>query len=158
MLPGGQNLRLLREQLGLTMRDVETASARIAEKHGNDEFAIPPSRLSDIETKGVIPNIFRLYSFTVIYRRDLRELLLWYGVDLNGLAADLDLVLPPKSHFSQALANLSSIQMPVRLDPSFDPRRTVNFGRMVEQWGMVPLAYLSQFASCQSTYGYIGSE
>jgi hypothetical protein len=44
------------------------------------------------------------------------------------------------------------------LDPSFDPRRTVNFGRMVEDWGMVPLAYLTRFESFQYTYGYIGSE
>lgn len=158
MSSGWQNLRLLREQLGLTMRDVETASARIAQRHGNDEFAIPPSRLSDIETKGIVPSVFRLYSLAVIYRRDMRELLSWYDVDLNGMAADLDLAYPPRSHVSQALANLSNIQMPVRLDPSFDPRRTVNFGRMVEQWGLVPLAYLAQFASCQFTYGYIGSE
>jgi hypothetical protein len=59
---------------------------------------------------------------------------------------------------SEALANLSAVQVPLRLDPSFDPRRTVNFGRMVEQWGLVPLAYLAQFASCRYTYGYIGSE
>src|ERR1700704_522649 len=157
MFSGGQNLRALREQLGLTMRDVESASSRISNKHGNDEYATPPSRLSDIETKGVIPSIYRLYSLAVIYRRDIRELLSWYGVDLNGAAADLDFVIPPKSHVSEALANLSSIQMPVRLDPSFDPRRTVNFKRMVEQWGQVPLAYLAQFATCQYTYGYIGS-
>jgi hypothetical protein len=140
------------------MRDVETASARMAQKHGNDEFAIPPSRLSDIETKGVGPSIFRLYSFAAIYRQDIRELMSWYGVDLNTMASDLDFVIPPKSHVSEALANLSAVQVPLRLDPSFDPRRTVNFGRMVEQWGLVPLAYLAQFASCRYTYGYIGSE
>jgi transcriptional regulator with XRE-family HTH domain len=152
MCPGGQNLRLLREELGLTMRDVETASAGIAQRHGNDEFAIPPSRLSDIETKGVVPNIFRLYSFAAIYRRDVRELMSWYGVDLNGMAADLDFVMPPKSHLSQALANLSAVQIPMRLDPSFDPRRTVNFGRMVEQWGLVPLAYLADSHLSRFTY------
>ena len=158
MFPGGQNLRVMREQLGLTMRDVENASAQIAQKRANDEFAIAPSRLSDIETKGVVPSIYRLYSLAVIYRRDIRELLSWYGVDLNGMAADLDFVFPPKSHVSNALANLSSVQLPTRLDPSFDPKRTANFGRMVEQWGLVPLAYLAQFATCQYTYGYIGSE
>lgn len=158
MFSGGQNLRALREQLGLTMRDVESASARIAEKHGNDEFAIPPSRLSDVETKGVIPSIYRLYSLAVIYRRDMRELLSWYGVDLNVIAGDLELSIPPKSHFSEALSGVSSVQIPVRLDPSFDPKRTANFGRLVEQWGLVPLAYLTQFTNCQFTYGYIGSE
>src|ERR1700726_832541 len=120
MFSGGQNLRALREQLGLTMRDVEGASVRIAARHRNEEFAVPPSRLSDVETKGVIPSIFRMYSLSIIYRRDIRELLSWYGVDLNGMATDLDFVFPPKSHVSNALANLSSIQMPIRLDPSFD--------------------------------------
>jgi len=158
MFSGGHYLLGLRKQLGLTMRDVETASARIAEKHGNDEFAIAPSRLSDIETKGVIPSFFRLYSLAVIYRRDMRDLMSRYGVDLNEVAVDLELVMPPKSHVSEALGNLSHVQMPVRLDPSFDPRRTANFGRMVEQWGLVPLAYLARFASFQYTYGYIGSE
>jgi transcriptional regulator with XRE-family HTH domain len=158
MFSGGQNLRALREQLGLTMRDVESASARIAERHGNDEYAIPPSRLSDVETKGVIPSIYRMYSLAVIYRRDVRELLSWYGVDLNRVAADLELAFPPKSHFSEALAGISAVQVPVRLDPGFDPRRTANFGRMVEQWGLVPMAYLEQFANCEFTYGYVGSE
>jgi hypothetical protein len=128
------------------------------ENHGNDEFSISPSRLSDVETKRVVPSIYRLYSMAVIYRREMRELLSWYDVDLNIVASDLDLVLPPKSHFSSAIANVSAVQVPVRMDPSFDPRRTSNFGRMVEQWGVVPLAYLEQFATCQYTYGYIGSE
>ncbi len=158
MLSGGQSLRTLREQLGLTMRDVETASAKIAEKHGNEEFAIPPSRLSDIETKGIVPSLFRLYSLAVIYRRDVRDLLVWYGIDLNRITVDLDFIAPRKSHVSEALANVSSVQVPVRLDPSFDPRRTANFGRLIEQWGLVPLAYLQQFAPCKFTYGYIGSD
>jgi transcriptional regulator with XRE-family HTH domain len=73
MLPAGKSLRTLREKLGLTMRDIELSSARMAEKYRNEEFSIPPSRLSDIETKGVLPSIFRLYTLAVIYRRDLRS-------------------------------------------------------------------------------------
>ena len=97
MFSAGQNLRALREKLGLTMRDVETASARLAGKHHNEEFAIPPSRLSDIETKGIVPSIYRVYSLAVIYRTDARELLSWYGVDFNRTAPDLGLASPPKS-------------------------------------------------------------
>jgi len=158
MFTGGQNLRALREQLGLTMRDVENASTRIADKHGNDEFSIPPSRLSDIETKGVIPSIYRLYSLGVIYRRDFRELLTWYGVELNRITADLELALPPKSHFTEALSGIASVQVPLRIDPSFDTKLTSNIGRLVEQWGFVPMTYLAQFANCEFTYGYVGSE
>jgi transcriptional regulator with XRE-family HTH domain len=158
MLPAGKSLRTLREKLGLTMRDVENSSACIADKYRNEEFSIPPSRLSDIETKGILPSIYRLYTLSVIYRRDLRELLSWYGVDLNNLAADLGLVSPPKSHVSDALAGLSSVQVPLHMDPSFDERRTANLGRMVERWGLVPVAYLAQFKNDTFTYGYVGTQ
>ena len=140
------------------MREVENASARIAARHGNDEFAIAPSRLSDIETKGVVPSIFRLYSLAVIYRLDMREIVSWYGIDLGMVAQDLALSLPPKSHKTEALPAAAAMQLPVRLDPSFDPRRTANLGRIVEQWGTVPLAYLEQFSHDQYTYAYVGSE
>ena len=158
MVSAGQSLRQAREQLDLTLREVEAASARIAEKHENDEFTVSPSRLSDIETKGLVPSIYRLYSLAVIYRRDFREILSWYGIDLNATTADMNLNLPPKSHPSELLQGASVVQMPIRLDPAFDPRRTNNLGRMVEQWGLVPLAYLAQFASDKYTYGYVGSE
>ena len=158
MIAAGLNLRASRERLGLTMRDVETASARIAERHGDDEFAVSPSRLSDIETKGLVPSIYRLYSLAVIYHRDLREVLSWYGIDVNAAVADVNLNLPPKSHRSEILQSASVVQMPTRLDPAFDPRRTTNLGRMLEQWGLVPLTYLAKFASDHYTYGYIGGE
>lgn len=48
---GGHRLRALREALGYKMRDVESASAQIAQKFDNEEFAIVPSRLSDIEPR-----------------------------------------------------------------------------------------------------------
>src|SRR5690348_14604091 len=113
------------------MRDVETASERLARKRANEEYFVPISRLSDFETKGVIPSIYRLYSLTVIYRRDFTELLLWYGVNLDGAINDLEISNPPRSHYSAALAGTGSVQMPVRMDPSFDPRKTLNFGRMI---------------------------
>jgi transcriptional regulator with XRE-family HTH domain len=158
MISAGQNLRVLREQLGLTMRDVESASTRIAEKHANEEFAVPPSRLSDIETKGIVPSIYRIYSLAVIYRQDPRDILALYGVDLNQAASDLNASIPRKSHLSKLLRGISAVQVPVRLDPSFDLRKTANLGRMVERWGLIPLAYLSDFADHQYSYGYIGSE
>src|ERR1700739_1416709 len=115
ILSAGQSLRLVREQLGFTMRDVETASAMIAAKHHSEEFAIPPSRLSDIETKGVVPSIYRLYSLSIIYRRDARELLSFFGVDLNKTAEDLHLSLPPKSHIADALQSNLAANIPVRM-------------------------------------------
>jgi len=102
--------------------------------------------------------VFPPLQLAVIYRRDLRELLAWYGVDLNNMAADLGMIAPPRSHVSEALSALSSVQVPIRMDPGFDEHRTTNLGRMVEQWGLVPLSYLAQFAHSDFTYGYIGTQ
>jgi transcriptional regulator with XRE-family HTH domain len=154
----GAILRSLREKLGLTMRDVETASEKLARKRGNEEYLLPLSRLSDIETKGVTPSIYRLYSLAVIYHTTLREMLGLYGVELDVAVSDLDASKPPKSHLARSLAHTPVAQVPIRIDPSFDSRKTLNFGRVVEEWGTVPLLYLDHFAKLQFTYGYIGSE
>jgi len=81
------------------MRDIETASEEIARRRHNEGFSSPIIRLSDFETKGVIPSIYRLYSLSVIYRKDFRELLAWYGVDLSLPVSDLEIAAPPRSRF-----------------------------------------------------------
>ena len=131
---------------------------RIAERHGNDEFQISPSRLSDIETKGLVPSAYRFYSLAVIYRLELTEILSWYGINLGDIARDVSLTPPPKSHRAEVLSSAGAVQIPTRMDPSFDPRRTLNLGRFIEQWGVVPLAFLAQFSDDKYTYAYLGSE
>src|SRR6202795_5123963 len=128
VITAGQQLRVVREQLGMTLRDVEIASGHIAAHHGNDNFALSPSRLSDIETKGGLPSIFRLHTLAVVYRRDVREILSWYGIEVNESAVDLGLMAPPRSHRAQTLDSATMVKVPVRLDPSFDPRRALNRG------------------------------
>jgi transcriptional regulator with XRE-family HTH domain len=157
-LTGGQRLRALRDALGYTMRDVENGSVQVARRLANDEFAIPPSRLSDIETKGVIPSIFRLYTLAAIYRSDYRELLSWYGIDLNNIAGDVVLTQPHRSHLVHTSGSASEAKVPVRLDPGFSLSKTTNMGRMIEKWGVVPLTYLSTLADDRYSYGYIGTE
>ncbi|HEY3767090.1 MAG TPA: hypothetical protein VGN44_00315, partial [Candidatus Angelobacter sp.] len=97
-MSAGKKLRDLREHMGLTLRDVELSSTSLAESRGIEEFVINPSRLSDIETKGVIPSIYRLYVLSVIYRSDFTELLRLYGVDLSFTAADYAICSPGKTH------------------------------------------------------------
>ncbi len=156
MRTAGLQLRALREQMGLTMRDVEAASARIVERHGSSEYAISPSRLSDLEVKGLVPSIYRLYSLAVIYRRDLSEILAWYGVDSNSFSSDLGLICPPRSHRFPVPQNAALLQMPSPTSP--DLRRTTNLGREVEHWGLIPLVHLTHLAEERYTYAYIGGD
>jgi|SRR5579884_472634 len=76
----GAQLRTIREQLDLTLRDVEWESRRIARELRNNSFAIPFSRLHDIESKPFVPNIFRAYTLSRIYRMKLEKILELYGV------------------------------------------------------------------------------
>jgi len=154
----GRNLRTRREKLGLTMRGVELASDCIAEKYRNEQFSIPPSRLSDIETKGLRPCIYRIYTLSVIYRLEPRKLLSWYGLEIDNTVADLDLVSPPRSHLSDIVAGIDTMELLGPTDPVFDNHRSNHLVSMVKQWGLVPLSYVAHFATSEFTYGYVGSQ
>jgi transcriptional regulator with XRE-family HTH domain len=158
MLTPGLRLRALREQLGFTIRDVEAASERIAEKHHSDEYILNISRLSEIETKGVLPTIFRLYSLATIYRVEITELLQLYGISSDEAREDQPLAHPSRTHRVPRLISERAVNVPVKLDPLFDLSRTTNIGRMVQRWGAVPFTLLEQFAGDDFTYGYIGAE
>src|SRR5262245_791369 len=158
MLSAGRKLRELREQIGLTLRDVEIASTALAESRGIEEFITNPSRLSDIETKGVIPSIYRLYALSVIYRADFTELLKLFGVDLSATASDLAVCSPAKTHRLEMVTSRGTAQVPVRLDPGFDINRSYDLGRMIESWGPVPMQFLHELSKKKYTYAYIGMQ
>jgi transcriptional regulator with XRE-family HTH domain len=157
-ISAGQQLRGIRERLGLTLRDVETASSEIARRRGNSEFSIPFSRLSDIETKGIIPSIFRIYSLSAIYRMDHRDLFAAYGIEWDSMVPDLMASEIRRTHKISALDSTSKVDVPVAMDPGFDSRRTTNIGRMIQKWGTVPTSFLQRFAETKHTYGYLGTE
>jgi len=153
----GDKLRLLRESLGFTLRDVEAASERIGLQHGRVEYIIPFSRLFGIETHGVVPNIYRIYSLSAIYRTDPHEIINWYGINFEHRIADSRLGHAPLTHKIETNDNSSGVPIP-KLDPSFAPETTVNLGMLVQRWGTVPLKYLETLANQNFTYGYVGTK
>jgi transcriptional regulator with XRE-family HTH domain len=52
MEDAGQKLKQIRERLGLTYRDVEELSGKIAQSRRNDEFAVALSRLGRYRKPG----------------------------------------------------------------------------------------------------------
>jgi transcriptional regulator with XRE-family HTH domain len=159
-LSPGESLRKVREQLGLTIRDVEGASSMIARKYGNHSFAISLSRLSDIETKGVVPGIHKLYALSVIYRRDFYDLLKLYGIDLANGGNDVEVsgAYIKRSHRFTLLNSVPNAEMPTNVDPGFNIRVTSDVGRLIMRWGIVPIRLLERFKSRKYTYGYIGMD
>jgi len=159
MEDAGQKLKRARERLNLRYRDVEEASLEIARRRGSDEFAIALSRLSDIENKGTLPTIYRLYSLCAIYRLDFHEVLEWYGVDISALPADAVNIEVQRTHTIGFTANgHGEIQIPLSLDPGIDLRRTTFLSRMIQRWGKLPVSLLNGLDLKNHRYAFIGSE
>lgn len=155
----GQRLKRVRERLNLRYRDVEDASLRIAEKRGNDEYILALSRLSDIENKGTLPSVYKMYTLCAIYRLDLLEVLHWYGVDASMLPADAAGIEIDKTHpLGFQVTEQGEIQLPLRLDPGMDFSKTTYLSRMIQKWGRIPLMLLNGLDLQAHRYAFVGSE
>ena len=155
----GQKLRRVRERLNLRYRDVEVASQKIAQRHSNEEFSIALSRLSDIENKGTVPSVFRLYSLCAIYRLDLLQVMEWYGVPCSSITTDVLSNDLERTHLAELQPQAGQEAMlPLSLDPGFDLRRTTFLSRMVQRWGRLPLFFLNTLDPKNRRYGFIGTE
>ncbi len=155
----GQRLKRTRERLNLRYRDVEDASGQIADRQKNDEFCIALSRLSDIENKGTVPSIYRLYSLCTIYRLDLTEVLEWYGIKMSEQPSDAASIEVGKTHLIGFSANeMGDVQVPLSLDPGLDMRKTTYLSRLIQRWGKLPMSLLSGVDLKNYRYAFIGSE
>jgi transcriptional regulator with XRE-family HTH domain len=161
MEDAGQKLKKRREELKLRYRDVEELSEKIATLHKNDEYLMAISRLADIENKGIVPTIYRLYSLCAIYRIDFTEVLEWYGIDVTRLPADsASLGAGQTTHLLKFTGEGHSgeVLLPLALDPGIDLKRTTYLSRMIQRWGKLPLMLLNSMDLKAHRYAYIGTE
>ena len=158
-MDAGIKLKGIREKLGLRYCQVEQASTLIVQHHRNQDYVVGLSRLADIENKGVLPSLHRLYSLCAIYRLKVAEVLEWYGINLENIPHDAAFITPPNTHpihFSDG--ERGSVPMPLKLDPGVDFRRTTYLSRVIQQWGKVPLSLLENLDIEEYRYAVIGSE
>ena len=66
----GKLLKAERKRLRLSTRDVERLSHEIARKYNNPEYDLSHNWLTDIENGRFTPSVYKLYSLSLIYRRD----------------------------------------------------------------------------------------
>ena len=150
MLPG-LRLRQVRERLGLTYRDVERASHELAARRGRPDFILHISRLADIENRGVVPGLHKLYTLATVYRLNPLELFRWYDVPIEECFHDGTSFAVPQTHL---MAAPTSLRIPMKFDPAFDPRRTEFLSRMVEKWSHFEGVLTN--SNGHHIYGYIG--
>jgi transcriptional regulator with XRE-family HTH domain len=148
----GLLLRQARERLGLTYREVERASYELAVRRGRTEFIMHISRLADIENRGVVPSLHKVYTLAAVYRLNPLDILRWYDIPIEECFHDGTSFPVPQTHL---MAPPTALRVPMRFDPAFDPRKTELLSRMVEKWGHFE-GVLTNGQSRQM-YGYIGT-
>ncbi len=156
----GEQLRELRNRLGVTTREVEEFSRSIAEDRQNEEFYISNAWLTQLENKNSVPSIYKLYSLSVIYRTKFNDLLLVFGIDLSATSR-YQLALPLQNTHLTSFEPPNpekAITFPVRFDKSFNLETTSLIARMVEVWGEVPIALIQKLDVRHCQYGYIGMQ
>jgi transcriptional regulator with XRE-family HTH domain len=159
MEDAGQKLRRVRERLNLRVRDVEQATQKIADKYRNDDFTVLINRISEIENRGLIPSLYKLYSLCAIYRLDFQEVLGWYGISLESLPVDSLFAEVPQTHLTSFQAGTrGEVLLPLSLDPGIDLRRTTYLSRMIQRWGKLPLLFLEALELKEHRYGFIGTD
>ena len=154
----GKSLKDLRARLGITVREVEDQSQKIAEAQANPEFFVSNNWLARLENSNAVPSIHKLFSLSAVYRVKLSDLLPMFGIDL-GLLQKYQVETPPSRTHLVNLEEIDSsktVTFPVRFDPGFRVEETNLVSRMVQVWGEVPVSLLQQLDIRQGLYGYIG--
>lgn len=154
----GDQLRELRNRLGVTTREVEEFSRRLAENSGNEEFYISNAWLTQLENKDSVPSIYKLFSLSIIYRTRFEDLLAIFGIDL-GDSARYQLEVPLANTHLVAFESpnpAAGVTFPIRLDRSFSVDKTSLVSRVVEVWGQVPVSLIQRLDVRHTQYGYIG--
>jgi len=155
----GENLKELRSRLGVTLRQVEEESQKIARAHGNPEFFVSNHWLTRLENTNSVPSIFKLFSLSAIYRIKFSELSSLFGVDLD-LLAKYQLESPTQQTHLINLEDASDparkVIFPVRFDRGFRVEETNLLSRMVQVWGEIPISLIRHLDIRHGRYGYVG--
>src|SRR5438045_3389958 len=154
----GKNLKELRTRLGITVREVEEESQKIAEAQANPEFFVSNNWLTRLENTDAVPSIHKLFSLSAVYRVKLSDLLPMFGIN-QGLLEKYQIETPPQHTHLVNLAEADSattVNFPVRFDPGFRVEETNLLSRMVQVWGEIPISLIRHLDIRHGRYGYVG--
>ena len=150
MVTPGLRLRQTREALGLTYRDVEKASYHIAVNRGRPDFILHISRLADIENRGVVPSLHKLYSLAVILHLDPSDISSWYDAPLRQTFHDGASFPPPRT-------SLSSFPVPAVPAHGTDGAGSDTTELLTRRPAtVVPMPQVDVSATSKHRYGYVG--
>ena len=156
----GERLKQVRNQLGITTREVALFSKLIADEERNNEYLVSGPWLTQIENeRTALPSIYKLFTLASIYGLSYTSLLAMYGVDTGKVKLFHSRMPVRKSHladFDVLDRTSQALDLPVRFDAGLNLGQTNLLSRMIETWGRVPLEFVQHLDLRHRLYGFVG--
>jgi transcriptional regulator with XRE-family HTH domain len=151
-------LKELRVRVGLTLREVENLSRRLANEKQNQDFFISRGWLNNVENGSYTPSIFKLYSLGAIYNTHWSSIFSFFGVQLSDFSRDQAMFAPPRTQLvpTSEEADGETIVVPLRSRERLQLDKTNLLSRLVEIWGEVPIRLIQHVDLRKCVYGFIG--
>jgi transcriptional regulator with XRE-family HTH domain len=153
----GSKLKQLRERVGLTLREAEARSQRLANEKQNQDFFISRGWLNNIENGTYTPSIFKQYALGAIYGVHCSSIFSLFGCNLSDFGRDQALFAPPKTQLApDSPEGDDTIVVPLQSLEDLRLDRTNLFSRLGEIWGEIPIRLLQPLDLRNGVYGFVG--
>ncbi|HKW35233.1 MAG TPA: helix-turn-helix transcriptional regulator [Candidatus Acidoferrum sp.] len=153
----GAKLKQLRECAGLTLREVEAESRRLADQKKNQDFFISRGWLNNIENGTYKPSLFKLYTICAIYHVHWSTIFSFFGCDLGDFGRDQAMFAPPKTQLASDVPKEGdTIVVPLRSREDLRLDKTSLLSRLAEIWGEIPIRLIQHLDLRNGVYGFVG--
>src|ERR1700691_2090713 len=136
----GTKLKQLREQCGLSLREVEARSKRLAKRKQNQDFFISRGWLT-------------------IYRIHWSSIFALFGCNLSDFDKDQAMFAPRKTQLAPGVGESEqTVTVPLRSREELRLDKTNLLSRLVEIWGEVPIRLIQHLDLRNGAYGFVGMD
>lgn len=158
-LSPGFKLKRLRESLGMTVRDVEEQTERMALGKNNPDFSVSKTWLADIENGVHVPSIYKMYSLSTVYGCSWVYLNSLFDLQLSDLAKDQAVFGVPKTRLlPKPEQEPETLTLPLRFRQEQTLAETNLLAKLTVVWGDIPISLVRLLSPHESLYGFVGLE
>lgn len=153
----GMRLKRMRQQCGLTLREVEKQSRRLATQKQNPEFVVSRGWLNNVENGTYTPSFFKLYALAAIYDVPPSSMFLLFGCNLSDFGRDRTMFAAPKTRLApESDDSEDTVVVPLQSQEGPHLDKTNLLSRLAEIWGELPIRMIQHLDLKNSVYGFVG--
>lgn len=150
-------IRALREERLIKSSDIERITRTVADAKQNTDFYVSHSTLADIEA-GSIPSIHKLFSLAVCFRVPLKDLLLPFGIDSDGITIHETESGKQALQLQPAATAEPAFRFQLNFDTNVSTEETTLLGLQSQDLATLPSVLQARFDPVRYRYALIGSK